>query len=48
MDLSELLNMRVYFRDLATGGFKNIPISNLVTVDYTSTYGSIKGNHRNA
>src|SRR5579862_1376678 len=41
-NLSDLLNMRVYFRDLATGGFKNIPISNLVTVDYTSTYGSIK------
>jgi multidrug efflux pump len=40
--LSDLLNMRIYFRDLATGGFKNIPISNLVTVDYTSTYGSIK------
>ncbi|HVM86586.1 MAG TPA: efflux RND transporter permease subunit [Puia sp.] len=41
-NLADLLNMRVYFRDLATGGFKNIPISNLVTVDYTSTYGSIK------
>ena len=41
-NLAELLNMRVYFRDLATGGFKNIPISNLVTVDFTSTYGSIK------
>ena len=41
-NLAELLNMRIYFRDLATGGFKNIPISNLVTVDYTSTYGSIK------
>ncbi|MBS1932635.1 MAG: efflux RND transporter permease subunit, partial [Bacteroidetes bacterium] len=41
-NLSDLLNMRIYFRDLATGGFKNIPISNLVTVDYTSTYGSIK------
>jgi multidrug efflux pump subunit AcrB len=40
--LTDLLNMRIYFRDLATGGFKNIPISNLVTVDYTSTYGSIK------
>jgi multidrug efflux pump len=41
-NLSDLLNMKVYFRDLATGGFKNIPISNLVTVDYTTTYGSIK------
>jgi multidrug efflux pump len=41
-NLTDLLNMRIYFRDLATGGFKDIPISNLVTVDYTSTYGSIK------
>jgi multidrug efflux pump subunit AcrB len=41
-NLYDLLNMKIYFRDLATGGFKNIPISNLVKVDLTSTYGSIK------
>ncbi|RYY72015.1 MAG: efflux RND transporter permease subunit [Chitinophagaceae bacterium] len=41
--LSELLNMRVAFRDMAAGGMvKQIPISSLVTVEPTSTFGSIK------
>jgi multidrug efflux pump len=42
-NLSELLNMNIVFRDQAAGGaVKSIPISSLVDVDYTSTYGSIK------
>ena len=42
-NLSDLLNMRIVFRDMASGGqVKQIPISSLVSVDYTSTYGSIK------
>ncbi len=41
-NLVELLNMPIYFRDMATGGFKSIPISNLVKVDLTSTLGSVK------
>jgi multidrug efflux pump len=40
--LPDLLNMRVVFRDMASGQVKQVPISSLVTVDYTSTYGSIK------
>jgi multidrug efflux pump len=41
--LSELLNMKIVFRDMGSGGqIKQIPISSLVDVDYTSTYGSIK------
>jgi multidrug efflux pump len=41
--LSQLLNMKIVFRDQAAGGaVKQIPISSLVDVDYTSTYGSIK------
>ncbi|KAA9042213.1 efflux RND transporter permease subunit [Ginsengibacter hankyongi] len=41
--LSELLNMKIVFRDQAAqGAIKQIPISSLVDVDYTSTYGSIK------
>ncbi|MBS1947404.1 MAG: efflux RND transporter permease subunit [Bacteroidetes bacterium] len=41
--LTDLLNMKIVFRDMASGGaVKQIPISNLVEVDYTSTYGSIK------
>ncbi|HTB53085.1 MAG TPA: efflux RND transporter permease subunit [Ferruginibacter sp.] len=42
-DLSDLLNMRISFRDMASNGaVKNIPISALVTVEPTSTFGSIK------
>ena len=44
-NLSDLLNQRIIFREM-TGGIKQIPISSLVNVDYTSTYGSIK--HKNA
>jgi multidrug efflux pump subunit AcrB len=41
--LADLLNTRIVFRDMAAGGaVKQIPISSLSTVDYTSTYGSIK------
>lgn len=39
--LADLLNMHIYFRDMATGGFKNIPLGSLVKVDYTSTLGSV-------
>jgi multidrug efflux pump subunit AcrB len=42
-NLAELLNMNVTFRDMAGGGaIKNVPISTLVKVDYTSTLGSVK------
>ncbi len=41
--LTDLLNMNIVFRDMASGGqVKSIPISSLVDVDFTSTYGSIK------
>jgi multidrug efflux pump len=42
-NLIDLLNMNVTFRDIASGGqIKNVPISSLVHVDYTSTLGSVK------
>jgi multidrug efflux pump len=42
-DLSSILNMRISFRDMASGGaVKNIPISSLVSVEPTSTFGSVK------
>lgn len=41
-NLSDLLNMTITFRDMATGQVKRIPISSLVKVDYTSTQGSVK------
>lgn len=41
--LSDVLNMNIAFRDMATGGrVKSVPISSLVKVDFTSTYGSVK------
>lgn len=40
--LSDLLNMKIVFRDFNTGQIKQVPISSIVKVDYTSTYGSIK------
>jgi len=42
-NLVELLNMKISFRDMASGGaIKNIPISTLVHIDPTSTLGSVK------
>jgi multidrug efflux pump len=42
-NLTDLLNMNITFRDIASGGaIKNVPISSLVHVDYTSTLGSVK------
>lgn len=42
-NLGDLLNMNVTFRDMAGGGqIKNVPISSLVHIDYTSTLGSVK------
>ena len=42
-DLSSILNMRISFRDMASNGaVKNIPISSLVSIEPTSTFGSVK------
>jgi multidrug efflux pump subunit AcrB len=42
-NLIDLLNMNITFRDIASGGaIKNVPISSLIKVDYTSTLGSVK------
>ncbi len=43
--LDELLNMKVTFREMPSGNIKNVPIINLVKVDYTNTLGSVK--HKN-
>ncbi|MBC7935960.1 MAG: efflux RND transporter permease subunit [Rhizobacter sp.] len=40
--LSEILNMRIAFRDMSDGLNKSVPISALVSVEPTSTFGSIK------
>jgi multidrug efflux pump len=42
-NLTDLLNMNITFRDIAAGGaIRNVPISSLVHIDYTSTLGSVK------
>ncbi len=42
-NLVELLNMKISFRDMASGGaIKNIPIISLVSIEPTSTLGSVK------
>ena len=40
--ISQLLNMRITYRDFTTGQIKQVPISSVVKVDLGSTYGSIK------
>lgn len=40
--LSDLLNMKITFRDFSTGQIKQIPISSVVDFEMTSTYGAIK------
>jgi multidrug efflux pump subunit AcrB len=40
--LSDLLNMRITYRDFTSGQIKQVPISSVVKVDLSSTYGSIK------
>jgi multidrug efflux pump len=41
--LVDLLNMNIRFQDMANrGAIKSVPLSSLVTEDYTSTYGSVK------
>jgi multidrug efflux pump subunit AcrB len=41
-NLADLLNMRITFRDMASGQVKSVPMSSLVDVDYTTTLGSVK------
>ena len=42
-NIIDLLNMNITFRDMGNNGaIKNVPISSLVKVDYTSTLGSVK------
>lgn len=40
-NLDQVLNMRVVFMDMATGGIKEVPISTVVERSDTSTYGQI-------
>ncbi len=41
-NLTDLLNMRITFRDFTNGQVKQVPISAVAKVEFTNTYGSIK------
>lgn len=40
--LDALLNQRINFRDMATGAFKDIPLSAVASLRYSTTYSAIK------
>lgn len=40
--VSELLNMRITYRDFTSGQIKQVPISSVIKTDLNNTYGSIK------
>ncbi len=41
-NISDLLNMRITFRDFNTGQIKQVPISAVADIELTNTYGSVK------
>ncbi|MFT4544040.1 MAG: multidrug efflux pump [Bacteroidia bacterium] len=41
-DVSSLLNQRITFRDMTTGMIKQVPISAVADVSFTSSYGAVK------
>jgi multidrug efflux pump len=41
-NISDLMNMRLTFRDMSTMGIKQVPLNAVATVDYTNTSGGIK------
>jgi len=41
-NISDLMNMRLTFRDMQTMGIKQVPLNAVATVDYTNTSGGIK------
>lgn len=41
-NISDLMNMRLTFRDMSTMGIKQVPLNAVATVDYTNTSGGVK------
>jgi multidrug efflux pump subunit AcrB len=41
-EVSSLLNQRITFRDMTTGKVKQVPISSVADISFTSSYGAIK------
>ncbi len=40
--LTQLMNMKITFRDFTSGAIKQVPLSAVTKVDFTNTYGGIK------
>jgi multidrug efflux pump len=41
-NITDLINMRITFRDFNSGQIKQIPLSSVATIDYTNTAGGVK------
>lgn len=41
-DVSTLLNQRITFRDMTTGKIKQVPISSVADISFTTSYGAVK------
>lgn len=46
-DVSTLLNQKVTFRDMTTGQIKQVPISSVADISFTTSYGSVKRRDQN-
>ncbi|TAF54318.1 MAG: efflux RND transporter permease subunit [Sphingobacteriia bacterium] len=41
-NITDLMNMRITFRDFTSGAIKQIPLNSVATIDYTNTTGGVK------
>jgi multidrug efflux pump len=41
-NLTQLMNLKITFRDFTTGAVKQVPLSAVTKIDFTNTYGGIK------
>lgn len=46
-DVSQLLNQKITFRDMTTGKIKQVPISSVADISFTSSFGSVKRRDQN-
>jgi multidrug efflux pump subunit AcrB len=46
-NVSSLLNQKVTFRDMTTGQIKQVPISSVADISFTTSYGSVKRRDQN-
>lgn len=46
-DVSQLLNQKITFRDMTTGRIKQVPISSVADISFSSSFGSVKRRDQN-